>query len=86
MRKSFTYCLTLFTIAGFISCQGKSQPALTTASNGKSLLWEVSGNGLQQPSYIFGTMHLLCAQDAQLSQALKTVIRTVHEIYFEIDL
>jgi uncharacterized protein len=25
----------------------------------KALLWKVSGNGLQQPSYLFGTYHLL---------------------------
>ncbi|NEM98163.1 TraB/GumN family protein [Pontibacter burrus] len=25
----------------------------------KSLLWEVSGNGLKQPSYLYGTYHLL---------------------------
>lgn len=86
MRKSFTYCLTLFTVAGLISCQGKSQPAFITASNGKSLLWEVSGNGLQKPSYIFGTMHLLCAADAQISETFQTIIHHVNEIYFEIDL
>ncbi|MBX7089581.1 MAG: TraB/GumN family protein [Cyclobacteriaceae bacterium] len=25
----------------------------------KSLLWKISGNGLKQPSYLFGTYHLL---------------------------
>ncbi|WP_452599236.1 TraB/GumN family protein, partial [Pontimicrobium sp. MEBiC01747] len=24
----------------------------------KSLLWEISGNGLEKPSYIYGTMHV----------------------------
>ncbi|TBM99376.1 TraB/GumN family protein [Hyunsoonleella flava] len=27
-------------------------------SQEKSLLWEISGNGLEQPSYIYGTMHV----------------------------
>ncbi|GGG19285.1 TraB/GumN family protein [Pontibacter amylolyticus] len=31
------------------------QPTATT----KSLLWEISGNGLKQPSYLYGTYHLL---------------------------
>ncbi|MBS1731218.1 MAG: TraB/GumN family protein [Bacteroidetes bacterium] len=78
--------MALFTLAGFISCQGKSQTKYMTATNNKSLLWEVSGNGLQKPSYIFGTMHLLCASDAQLSDPLISIIQHVDEIYFEIDL
>jgi len=86
LKKSFTYCMALFTLAGFISCQGKSQTKYMTATNNKSLLWEVSGNGLQKPSYIFGTMHLLCASDAQLSDPLISIIQHVDEIYFEIDL
>ncbi|PKV66566.1 TraB/GumN family protein [Pontibacter ramchanderi] len=46
----------------------KSKPAKakTTAqapstATTKSLLWEVSGNGLKQPSYLYGTYHLLNA-------------------------
>jgi uncharacterized protein len=52
----------------------------------QSLLWKISGNGLQKPSYLFGTMHLLCAGDAQLSNGLQDAIKSVDEIYFEIDL
>lgn len=51
-----------------------------------TLLWEVSGNGLKQPSYIFGTMHLMCAADTKLSDNLKTVIKESDQIYFEIDM
>ena len=51
-----------------------------------TLLWEITGNGLQKPSYIFGTMHLLCAEDARLSDNLKKAIAETDQIYFEIDL
>ncbi len=27
--------------------------------DGKSLLWKIEGNGLEKPSYLFGTMHLI---------------------------
>jgi uncharacterized protein len=41
----------------------KSKPAKTVkaqpTTSAKSLLWEVSGNGLKQPSYLYGTYHLL---------------------------
>ncbi|MEZ0540646.1 TraB/GumN family protein [Fibrella arboris] len=36
------------------------------AATGQSLLWEVSGNGLAKPSYLFGTYHIL--RDSYLRQ------------------
>ncbi|SIT91741.1 TraB/GumN family protein [Pontibacter indicus] len=44
--------------------KSKSAKAKTTAqaqptATAKSLLWEISGNGLKQPSYLYGTYHLL---------------------------
>jgi uncharacterized protein YbaP (TraB family) len=46
----------------------------------------VSGKDLKKPSYLFGTMHILCAEDAKLSDSLKKVIHDCDEVYFEIDL
>ena len=57
-----------------------------TQKKENTLLWEISGNGLQKPSYIFGTMHLLCSEDARLSDNLKKAIAETDQIYFEIDL
>ena len=51
-----------------------------------TLLWQISGNGLKKPSYLFGTMHVLCADDAKLSEALKEVIRKTVKVYFEVDM
>ena len=51
-----------------------------------TLLWKISGNGLQKPSYVFGTMHILCEDDAALSANLKSAIKESDKIYFEIDL
>lgn len=65
---------------------GAAKGNITTTSTGKTLLWEISGNGLKKPSYLFGTMHILCADDARLSSNLKTIIKDSKEIYFEIDM
>ena len=51
-----------------------------------TLLWKISGNGIKKPSYLFGTIHMLCADDAILSDSLKNVIKRVQEVYFEVDL
>lgn len=59
---------------------------ITGTYRGKTLLFEISGNGLAQPSYLFGTMHILCATDARLSANLKKIIKDSKEIYFEIDM
>ncbi|MDO6434523.1 TraB/GumN family protein [Flavitalea sp. BT771] len=51
-----------------------------------TLLWQISGKGLAKPSYLFGTMHVLCAEDARLSDSLRSVIAHCDEVYFEINL
>ncbi len=51
-----------------------------------TLLWKISGNGLKKPSYLYGTIHMLCEEDAILSDSLKNVIKNVKEVYFEVDL
>jgi uncharacterized protein len=59
------------------------------AQSGKennTLLWKISGNGLERPSYLFGTIHLLCKEDALLSDNMKKAIRDCDEVYFEVDL
>ena len=67
-----------------ISCQ--SQPPLEKAANNNTLLWEISGKGLKIPSYFFGTMHMLCPEDAKLSATMQQVINRVKELYFEVDM
>jgi uncharacterized protein YbaP (TraB family) len=51
-----------------------------------SLLWEISGKGLTQPSYLYGTMHMVCAEDAKMSEGLKSVIKKAKQVYFELDM
>lgn len=64
----------------------KNATAVNTFQLEKTLLWEISGNGLTVPSYLFGTMHMLCAKDALLSDSLRYAIASSKEVYFEVDL
>src|SRR5580698_7906581 len=74
----------------FIACLIFSATAQNSVSANvdptHTLLWKISGKNITKPSYLFGTMHILCADDAQLSDGLKNVISSCDEIYFEIDL
>ena len=69
-----------------LSASGNSQPASTGLPDVKTLLWQISGNGMQAPSYVFGTMHILCSKDVRLGDSLKNVIKSSSKIYFEVDM
>jgi uncharacterized protein len=83
-NKIFKYTSLLVSLTGLIACESKGQ--FNTAKDNKTLLWEITGNDLQKPVYIYGTMHLLCAKDALLSNNLKQIVQNADEIYFEIDM
>ncbi|MEA5256185.1 TraB/GumN family protein [Arcicella aquatica] len=52
----------------------------------KSLLYEISGNGLSQPSYIFGTIHVICKDDFFLPEVVKSKFASAQQVYLEIDM
>lgn len=83
MKRVFSSILPVL-VLGISSC--KAQPDLPTAASNNSLLWEISGNGLKQPSYYLGTMHILCEEDAWISASLKEVLNRADVIYMEVDL
>jgi uncharacterized protein len=77
--------LTLLTV--FYSCNAQTKPLkLIINKNDNSLLWEVSGNGLQKPSYLFGTFHLMCKNDIVFSSQLKTAVSLSDKVYMEMDM
>lgn len=59
---------------------------ITIAQAQNTLLWRISGNGLSQPSYLFGTMHLLCADDIVLSDSLQSAIGRAGHVYLELEM
>lgn len=71
---------TLLLVAGMLVA------SLAFSQTPHTLLWRISGKKITRPSYLFGTMHVLCAKDANLSDSLKSAIARVDEIYFEINL
>lgn len=51
-----------------------------------SLLWQVSGNGLQQPSYLYGTFHLVCPEDLVISSVISNKIESSKKLFLEMDM
>ena len=56
----------------------------TTLGAQAQLLWKVSGNGLQEPSYIFGTYHLSSPGIKDSIAALPQVQQDVRQVYGEL--
>lgn len=75
----------LFLAACFlvVSCQAQQAAQLKTSDTDNTLLWEVSGNGLKKPSFLFGTFHLLCKEDVSFSNQLKTALQQADTVYME---
>ena len=70
------YVLLLFTL--FISLFSNAQELE------KSLLWKISGNGLNKPSYLFGTIHLTC--DTSLDANTLNALEATEQLYLELDM
>ena len=59
-------------------------PVLTQAQE-QSLLWKVSGKDLSSPSYVYGTMHMLCAQDFQMPEKLQSALAESQTLVLELN-
>jgi uncharacterized protein len=76
----FWFVITLMGFTAGKAQSGKPRPLE------KSLLWEISGNGLIKPSYLYGTIHMICKDDASLGDSLIAAIQKSDRVYFEVDM
>ncbi|ASB48080.1 TraB/GumN family protein [Alkalitalea saponilacus] len=51
-----------------------------------SLLYRVSGNGLEQPSWIYGTIHMICADDFFVSESVTEALKNSQKMVMELDM
>lgn len=54
--------------------------------NNTSIFWEVTGNGLEKPSYLFGTVHLIPKSDFFFIDSLENKFESCQEIVLEVDM
>ncbi|MFN8253612.1 MAG: TraB/GumN family protein [Ferruginibacter sp.] len=78
------FCILAAAMVIMASC--KAQPELKTNPDHNSLLWEISGNHLSKPSYLFGTFHLICKNDIPAGSQLQEAVKASGEMYMELDL
>jgi uncharacterized protein YbaP (TraB family) len=59
---------------------------LTVWAQEKSLLWEISGNGLTESSYLFGTIHLIPKADFFLPEGTEEALKSCKRLVLEMDI
>lgn len=71
MKNLYILVLSLLSIASF-------------GQNENSLLYKISGNRIEKPSYIFGTIHISC--DAQIDKEVLSALNNTTQMYLELDM
>jgi len=78
--------LTLVASFLIITSISFSQKTKIPAKNYPSLLWEITGKGLNKPSYLFGTMHVSSKMVFHLSDSFYLGIRNADVVALETDM
>lgn len=81
MKTIFQSILTAFII--FFTSNIEAQTKSPKLEN--SLLWEISGKNLKKPSYLYGTIHMICSKDYSLSEKAKRTFDASDKLYLEIN-
>lgn len=81
-----SYIISLSVLFLFVSCKAQDQKEWVINADNNTLLWKVSGKDLKKPSFLFGTFHLLCKEDINISDPLRRAINDVDTIYMEMDM
>ncbi len=59
---------------------------LASFNQAQSLLWKISGNELKKPSYLFGTIHMICPDDLILSGETIVALDNTDQVALELDM
>jgi len=78
--------LLLATFTATWAQETASAEAAKSSEDGKSLLWEISGNDLEEPSYLFGTIHMIDKEDYIFNDVMQEAFDKSEQVTFEIKL
>jgi hypothetical protein len=57
----------------------------TTHAQDSSLLWKIEHKELSHPSYLYGTIHLICSEQISSSPSVDKALSNVERVVFELD-
>lgn len=77
MKQLLSFAIII--ICSITAAKAATQPQPTE----KTVLWRISGNGLDKPSYLFGTFHMLCKDDFIISEKAKKAFAGTGQLVIE---
>ncbi|MEP7109936.1 MAG: TraB/GumN family protein, partial [Ferruginibacter sp.] len=80
-RKFFLFMISVFSLMA----TGKVQSQKIPFKKYPSLFWEITGNGLKTPSYLFGTMHVSSKMVFHLSDSFYYAMKNVDAVALELN-
>ncbi len=87
MNKYFNFLsISLLSALLLFSCKGSKSAIQPAASIPHALLWKIEKAGQSQPSYLFGTIHMIPKDDYFLPSGLDEAFDKSKQVVFEIDL
>ncbi|MCX7554873.1 TraB/GumN family protein [Marinicella sp. S1101] len=78
-HKIITFVLLI--IVTFMASATNKEPLFES-----SLLWKITGPNIEQPSYIAGTVHIMCEKDYVENPRFVAALEQTEQLYFEIHL
>lgn len=84
MKKKLSLLFALFVLVFLTVLTIPAQTVKTAVNSG--LLYEISGKNLKKPSYLFGTIHLICEKDMFPAEKLKSYLGQTEQLMLELDL
>jgi uncharacterized protein YbaP (TraB family) len=81
LRKSFVLILVLLSVFSMAQLPIKKK----ASTKYPSLMWEITGNGMKKPSYLFGTMHASSKMVFHLSDSFYNAIKSCDAVSLELN-
>ncbi len=60
--------------------------AISQAPTEKALLWKITGNGIESPSYLFGTIHIICEDEYVMTDDIENALKSSEKLVMELDM
>ncbi len=83
----FLFTALFIGLAGSASSCKSTKPAVAdTDVLPQALLWKIEGKGIKEPSYLFGTIHMIDKEDFFLPSGFDEAFEKCDKVVFEIDM
>jgi len=86
MKKHIFLVALMFPLIGFSADMTKGSDINNDQPLAKSVVWELSGLNIEQPSYLVGTIHMMCDKDFSIDPRIHQALAHSEQLYLEVDL